>query len=114
MLALVFGSILTAFRGNFHPGEQMLISGVLFLVAVAFVSVLLPLIYRFGVERGRLFIMVVFAAPMAAFFVLSNAGLQPPPEEIVKLILWITPFAVALLFCLSFALSNRIYRKKDI
>ena len=127
LLLAVLGSAISflfgigfSFYKNQPMDEQLIIIAAVLAVALVFISVLFPLIYRYGVEKSRMFIMIIFAAPTAAFIALSNTGIMMPQEEIARWekvigsLVWLVPAAVAALFWLSYLISCRIYMKKDL
>ena len=77
------------------------------------ISLILPLIFRFGVEKGRVSIMIAFFCPVV---IIGAAGNLPPElsrifvSEAFVRTLQVLGF---LLLPLSAALSMRIYRKKE-
>lgn len=119
LISLLFG-VGFAFYRHQQLDEQFIIIAVVFGVALVFISILFPLIYRYGVEKSRMFMMIIFAAPTAAFVILSNTGFVMSAgeitrwEQIIHSLLWLVPVAVAALFWISYLISYRIYMKKDI
>lgn len=83
------------------------------LLSLLYVAVLLPIIFKFGSEKSRIWMMLVFAVPMAVFFLLSYAGVGLPTEETVIRALFISPAIIVALFVLSYRLSCRIYAGKE-
>ncbi len=83
------------------------ISGVLIL------SIMLPLMFRFGAEKGRIVLMLVMAAVFAASFALSTPDIAfPGREELMDYALILFASAIAVLV-LSAMLSISIYHKKE-
>lgn len=76
-------------------------------------SILLPLMFRFGVEKGRLIMMAVFIIPFVMVFLAPRLNLSMPDEQTLMPLLYAAPFVVAILFWLSIRLSVRIYQKKE-
>lgn len=96
--------------------DLLLASYVVFAIALIFISILLPLIYKFGVEKSRLFIMLVFGVPAALFFLLASLplGLQLPTESQLMLLLKISPVIIIILQFISFTISLNIFKNKDL
>lgn len=106
-----------AYRLITHSGElleALTVSYALFAVGMLFASILLPLIFKFGVEKSRLITIAIFAAPTAAFVALSNMGVKLPDEQAIRLIFYLSPLILIAAIALSYALSSAIYRKKEI
>jgi ABC-2 type transport system permease protein len=105
--------ILFTHSGSFS--EALTVGYTLFVVGMVFVAVLLPLIFRFGVEKARLLIVAVFAIPTAIFVALSNFGnLQAPDPQLLVRLLAFSPLILTVLLALSYFLSRAIYLKKEV
>jgi ABC-type transport system involved in multi-copper enzyme maturation permease subunit len=95
-------------------GENALsILGVM-AVSVLFSGIILPIIFKFGVEKGRLLLFVVLAIPSGLIFILYRLGVTLPSEA--QLMTWLIGFLflILLIFFFSFYVSCRIYAKKDL
>ena len=106
-----------AYRLITHSGdllEALTVSYALFAVGLIFASVLLPLIFKFGVEKSRLLLIAVFAIPTAAFVALSGAGVKLPDEQAIMRLVAFSPLILVAALGLSYAASCAIYRKKEI
>ncbi len=115
VLAVLMGWVNGLIRhiGNFS--QTLLTAYALCAAGLVFVSILLPLVYRFGVERSRVIIIAVVAVPVAAGFALSQTGtLAEISEQKMSQLLAFSPLIVAACCALSFAVSNAIYRKKEV
>jgi len=92
-----------------------LANSLIALVALLYLSILIPLVYKFGVEKSRLLMIVVLAIPSVLAIGLSKAGVSIPVlDEITPAIL----VAIGLVFVvcvmlISYVISVRIYMKKD-
>lgn len=108
--SLVFGYI----RKTGDPAQSLLSSYTILSVAVLFLSLILPFLYKFGPERGRLFMILVFLLPsmLLLFFKDSISGFFPSEATLEQAFLFSLPVALAVLL-LSFWISCRIYGKKE-
>lgn len=88
------------------------IGGTVF-AAVAFIAILLPIVYRYGVEKSRICMMLIFAIPMGILLVLKKIGISSPPIEVIKGILYACPILIILGFIASYFISLHIYLKKE-
>jgi hypothetical protein len=79
-----------------------------------FLAVILPIIFWFGVEKGRLLMMLLLFAPTAGIVLLSKIGVKLPDGETVKLLLYLAPFAALAVLGLSVIFSLKIYEKKEM
>lgn len=85
------------------------------LVAVIFLSIMLPLVYKFGVERSRLLMIMVLGIPSLLFFGLSKSNIDLSfLSEITATQFIIVSGLVALCaFIISFFTSVRIYENME-
>lgn len=95
-------------------GENLLTIALVTGVSIFFISILLPAIFKFGVEKGRLLLFVIIGIPSVILYLLYLAKVPIPSED--QLFTWIkfSPILFILCFLLSYFLSCRIYLKKDL
>ena len=76
-------------------------------------SVLLPVAYKFGADKGRYIVIFLIMGLMIGLMSLAgeNFDLSGLPLRVPA---WTLPLAAAGLFALSWAVSVRIYEKKEI
>ena len=85
------------------------------LVALLYLSILIPLVYKFGVEQSRLLTIVVLAIPSLLAIALSKAGVSIPVLDEITPAIFVAiglVFVVCVMF-ISYVISVRIYLKKD-
>ncbi|MDL2273996.1 ABC-2 transporter permease [Oscillospiraceae bacterium OttesenSCG-928-G22] len=129
LAALLLGFVVTTIgdvilRGGISPGlyESMFTS---MCIGLLFGSIVLPLIYRFGIEKARIALIVVALVPtgvialsnlapgmLDTFFAKASAlfGAGGP----LHVLLYALPLVVLLLYYLSYLLSVRLYAKVDL
>ena len=79
-----------------------------------YVSVMLPLLFRFGVEKGRLMILLVVFVPVGIFMLLDWAGVSMPKSDTeITALLKILPVVALAALILSVLVSVAIYQKKE-
>ena len=83
-------------------------------VIMLFYSLVLPLIFKFGVEKSRFILLGVFAAPTAIVVSLSQLGIDLPSESEFLSALKLLPIFVVLAYGISYLLSVKIYTAKEI
>lgn len=93
--------------------EVLLESYALFAVAIVYLSILLPLVYKFGAERSRLLIIAVFAIPAVIIGIGSQSG-SLPDEQLIMQLLRFSPLILIVSFGLSFVISKAIFQKKEV
>jgi ABC-type transport system involved in multi-copper enzyme maturation permease subunit len=94
--------------------EHLVSTYVLFAISILFLCIMLPLIFKFGVEKSRIFMIIVLAIPTAAVFALDRAGFKLPNEELLGRILIYSPLMLAALYVFSYMLSRCIFEKKEL
>lgn len=91
--------------------EALFSGAACFCVGVVMVSVLLPVIYKFGTEKARLTMMAVFVLFLLAFGLLLSAldvDMDSLGEALVLL-----PVVTLVVFAASAALSVNIYKRRE-
>lgn len=78
-----------------------------------FLNVMLPLTYRFGVERARYFFLAMAFLPVLLSYAASSMQLAMPTGENLEIILGFLPVVFLLLLPVSCLLSLYIYQKKE-
>lgn len=84
------------------------------LAALLYIEIEIPVMYRFGVERGRMVNILLFVVLYSGALALAELS-QVPPEfvTIVRIAFGIAWLVILLLFPVSIAVSMRIRAKKE-
>jgi ABC-type transport system involved in multi-copper enzyme maturation permease subunit len=98
---------------GFGLTEQLFATAAIVSIAFFFTGILLPLTFKFGVEKSRILMFVIFAAPSAAVIALDKLGIPMPTEASLMNFLKLLPLIVILLYYLSYRLSVRIFSKRE-
>ncbi len=97
--------------------ESWVTIGACLEVGVIFLSVLIPLLFKFGVEKGRFLIVAIAVVPSMLIAMLAgplkSAGLSLPSEEVLQAVLYASPFFTLAIFLISFRISVGICKKKE-
>ena len=94
-----------------HAGyDTITLCAALFCLGLVIQSVMLPLIFRFGMEKGQLFTMGLLFILAAGLVVLVGNGLL----AVSGLLLWLLPIIAAMLWGLSLLLSVRLMNQVDL
>ena len=113
LLSLIVGFIGTMIMGRSFSLEILAIIGVVFLIALIFGSVMLPLIYKFGAEKARLILILCALIPTGLILLLEQLQIPIPTDANPWIYLLILiAFTLAGLI-LSYGLSLKIYEKKE-
>lgn len=113
VLSLTVGIVGSVIMGKRFDLEILAIIGVIYLVALIFGSVIIPLIYKFGTEKARLMLFLCALLPTALILLLEQFNVPMPTtgNPLIYLIALIG-FSVAGVV-LSYLISLKIYRKKE-
>jgi ABC-type transport system involved in multi-copper enzyme maturation permease subunit len=95
------------------PFNVLLISAALMGVGLVFLAILLPILFKWGVEKGRFLMIAVLAVPTAAIVVASKLGITPPSERMLHTVAFLSPFIVLIILAGSIFLSVRVYMNKE-
>ena len=106
-------AIMVLFTKEMKVSESLLVLLVIGEVAITFLAIILPILFKFGVEKGRMLMMIVIFAPTILFLLVSKIGMKVPSEETIEHLLYASPFAVIAILLLSIQLSINIYEKKE-
>ena len=115
LLALLIGWINGLIKNIPNFTEMLVTAYALFAIGMIFISILLPLVYKFGVERSRVIILAIIAIPTAAFFVMAQTGNEVvPDEQTIRRALLLSPVVIVVCGIVSFLVSHGIYRRKEV
>ncbi len=112
-LVLTFGVIIYK-QEAFLTGEILLTQLAMLGAALLMMSIFIPLIYRFGVEKARLVMIAVFVLPSVLLLFFSKSGLPAPDGNVLRVLATLSPFLVVGLVVLSYLISVRIFTKKEL
>lgn len=98
--------------------EELISIYALAAVALIIVSILIPLIYKFGTQKSRIWLIVIFLVPTALAALFSKSGLAsnfslPSESTIETLVKASLPFAI-IIFALSYFISCHIYENSEV
>lgn len=104
--------------GSASPFELLCYVGGSFASGILINAVILPLIYRFGPEKSRIMLFGVLGIPTVLIILLGKYYAALPfsisiTAEQIKTAVLFLPLAVLLLFFGSFAISVKIYSRKE-
>ena len=86
-------------------------------LGVIFLSIIITILFKYGVEKGRLFIVVIAVIPSLLVALLGStlktSGTLMPSAELLQAILYSSPLFTLAIFLISFRISVGICRKKE-
>lgn len=81
-------------------------------------SVQLPILFKFGSEKARMFLIIVFMVPAAFVYggiaLIKKYNIPMPSESTWKLLLGLTPVILAALLIISYMISVKVFQKKEL
>ncbi len=106
---------------NIEWKEALILLGVASGIGLFYLSIILPLLFKFGVEKARIFMMMGYLVPFIFIygiaFLAKNSQIPIPEETVIEEFLTkgIVMFPVIGLLCLgvSIWISIRIFQKID-
>lgn len=119
LAATVFALLVTAASGRgSNPVEDRASIWAAFGASIVLSSVLIPLIYRFGVQKARIAMLVLFLTPIFLVFLLQKlnpAFFSGAPDD-AQVLFWmkLSPLLLLALFGGSFLISCGIMEKKEV
>ena len=108
IVCLLFGMI-----AGMDFQENLVICLLLAMLSIFMMSLILPIIYRFGVERGRIAMMLVLFTPTILIYVFAQFSKGMPNLSGVIKFWFLIPIGVMVLFILSIFGSIHSYEKKE-
>ncbi|HID1182079.1 TPA: ABC-2 transporter permease, partial [Clostridioides difficile] len=102
LVSLIVSVTIGYFKNTLILNETLLINALILSISVCFGSLILPLIYKFGIERARLLMILCFLVPTLALLVfksiLENISSPISIEIILNTLVYSLPFVAILLF----------------
>ncbi|MDD4088350.1 MAG: ABC-2 transporter permease [Tissierellia bacterium] len=111
--SFILSMLFNSFFSNISLMENVMTCLATLSIGMVIMSVIFPLIFKFGVEKGRIFMMIVLFAPTALILLLSKLEISMPDEETIKSLLYLSPIVAAVIFIASIYISMSIYNKKE-
>lgn len=87
---------------------------LLFGISILFLCVILPFIFKYGTEKGRLIMMIVLFTPMGVIMIMSRLGLSIPEEDFLVGIPYVFVLVLAFALIISIKASLKIYGQKEM
>lgn len=102
---------------SYDPVDILLYSGVALFITIAFFSILIPMIYKFGAERARILIVMIGVVPIIILMLIKDyiPPLTAIDESLLERVLPILlPLISIMLFIISMLISIAIFKRKEI
>lgn len=85
----------------------------IFSVSILFFSLLLPIVFKFGIEKGRLLMFVVLMIPTMIVLLFRDYYNIILTQDLLNMVMYTAPLIVIAIFILSMLLSIKIYKNKE-
>lgn len=82
-------------------------------LALFFISFTLPALFKFGVEKARLIMLVIVFIPTMLVMMLPQIGINLPSLETLLSYYYLFPILLVILLVMSYRLSLGIYKKRE-
>jgi hypothetical protein len=92
--------------------ESFRVCLVILALGAFFLAVILPVIFKFGVEKGRLIVIAIMVVPSLLTVMLSKMNIDLRPEKIEGLLRF-SPLLILAALAISVLVSIRIYNNKE-
>lgn len=118
LVVSAIGNIIVLSLTNWENALESWLTIIGFLeLGVIFLSIIIPILFKYGVEKGRLFIVVIAVIPSLLVALLGStlktSGTLMPSAELLQAILYSSPLFTLAIFLISFRISVGICRKKE-
>ncbi len=113
LIAFVFNIVFNLIVRIMDSSDIMPIALLLLAAGIFFMAITLPLIFKFGVEKGRTAMFVLIASPTIVALLLSKLNFQMPSEAFLKMLPLIVVVIAILSLMASILLSISIYKRKE-
>ena len=121
VFSFILTSLLSLFKGSFILGD--LVASIIGStgIMILMILILLPLIFKYGVERSRIMLLAIFAIPTVLILIISKVlaltGIPFPSEEQLNALLPVICIIATLILIagsyVSYMTSVKIVTKKE-
>lgn len=112
--AFVFNLIFLLIAPSNQKSEALPVAAATLGVSLFFLCVVLPVLFKFGVEKGRMLMLIIFFVPTGAIILLSQTELPSISEQFMRLLPWLCIVLLIIIAFVSVKVSLAIYRKKEM
>lgn len=113
LFAFILNFVAQILMGTEMNTENIVSTLVIFGISIIFISIMLPITFKFGVEKGRILMFVVLMLPTMIILLLKDYIKTPPSEKMLEKLLYALPIVIIVIFILSVLMSINIYNKKE-
>lgn len=106
-------SLIVFFSRGMNIKEVLMMSVTVGAIGLMFQALILPILFKFGVEKTRVIMMVIVFMPVFLGAMSDRLGISIPGDGTLTLGLYLLPLVIVLFMFISIKLSLTIYHKKE-
>jgi ABC-type transport system involved in multi-copper enzyme maturation permease subunit len=114
VITFLLGLLVISFSHEMSVKELLIMTAAIDAVGVFLLALILPVIFKYGVERGRILMLLIIFLPSAAVMLLAQMGISLPSKETLELLMYFSPVLLILVYLASLKLSMQIFLKKEL
>lgn len=113
VISFVYSSAVGVFMTK-NAADSLVTSLVIMSLGIILTSVVLPVIFKFGVEKGRMIMLAIFLVPTVVGMILPKLNFNMPQETTIERVLYLSPLIAFIFAAVSIFISIKIYEKKEL
>jgi len=119
LVALALNLIFVVLLGDLPVKESIATSFALFGISLLFLSFMLPALFKYGVEKGRFIMLLIFFVPTAIVIIASKLDIIEMISDIISNIpfsqvILVLIILLMIIVAISIMASIRIYKNKEM
>ena len=107
IIAYVLSILVNMVFSRLYTTENILINIASLSAGITIMSAIFPILFKFGVEKGRILMMLVLFVPIAFVAIASKLGISMPDEETIKSFIYLSPIIAAVIFLVSIYIKKK-------
>ena len=113
IVVAVTSTMIVSFSNEMKIIEVLLMSVLFGAICILFVSVMLPILFKFGVEKARFLMLIIVLIPVLFGAFTPKLGIAAPSEQTFKILVCLSPVVLVAILFISIKISIYIYAKKE-
>ncbi|MEL1134738.1 ABC-2 transporter permease [Desulfitobacterium sp. THU1] len=109
----ILSGLIVLFTDEMKIMEMLIMTLVIGGVGLVFLAIILPILFKFGVEKARFIMLIVVFIPTMLVMMIPHLDIVPPSIQIVKLFGYLSPLIILGLLMFSIKMSIAIYNRKE-
>lgn len=93
--------------------ESTLTTLLVMSMGIILISIMLPFIFKLGVEKARILMFLLFIIPVLLTMVASKLDIPMPSEAVMKNALYFLPVVTIIVAICSILISIKVYKHKE-